>query len=142
MLRPMRHWLIKSEPGVYAYAQLEKDGKTAWEGVRNFAARNHLRAMKHGDLCLFYHSGEGKDMVGIARVVREAYPDPTAKGEDWSAVDVAPVKPIAQPVTLAAIKADGSLAQMVLIRQGRLSVSPVEKPEFDRILSLGKTKVP
>jgi predicted RNA-binding protein with PUA-like domain len=134
------HWLIKSEPSTYSYAQLEKDGKTAWEGVRNFAARKHLRAMKLGDLCLFYHSGEGKDVVGIARVIRAAYPDPTAKDGDWSAVDIAPVNPLAEPVTLEAIKADKALAKMAFVRQGRLSVSPVEKPEFDRILSLGKTK--
>jgi predicted RNA-binding protein with PUA-like domain len=138
----MRHWLLKSEPGTYSFAQLEKDGKTAWEGVRNFTARNNLRAMKEGDLCLFYHSGEGKDVVGIACVVREAYPDATAKGEDWSAVDVAAVKALAQSVTLETIKADKALAEMVLVRQGRLSVSAVEKPEFDRILSLGKTKLP
>jgi predicted RNA-binding protein with PUA-like domain len=138
----VRHWLIKSEPGVYPYEQLEKDGETAWEGVRNFGARNNLRAMKRGDLCLYYHSGEGKEVVGIARVVREAYPDATAKGEDWSAVDVAPVKSLAKPVGLSVIKGDKALAKMALVRQGRLSVSPVEKAEFDRILSLGATKAP
>jgi predicted RNA-binding protein with PUA-like domain len=134
----VRHWLIKSEPGVYPYEQLEREGKTAWEGVRNFEARNNLRAMKKGDLCLFYHSGEGKEVVGVARVVREAYPDATAKGEDWSAVDVAPVERLGKPVTLAALKADPAFAKMVLVRKSRLSVSPVEKAEFDRILSLGK----
>ncbi len=138
----MRHWLIKSEPGVYPYAQLEKEGQTAWEGVRNFGARNNLRAMKKGDLCLFYHSGDGKEVVGLARVVREAYPDPTAKGEDWSAVEVAAARPLARPVTLEAIKADKALGKMAFVRQGRLSVSPVEKPEFDRILKLGGTKAP
>ena len=138
----MGHWLLKSEPGAYSFAQLEKDGQTGWTGVRNFAARNHLRAMKKGDLCLFYHSGEGKEVVGLARVLREAYPDPTAKGEDWSAVDIGPVQPLAHPVSLGDIKADKALAKMAFVRQGQLSVSPVEKPEFDRILSLGKTKRP
>ena len=132
------HWLIKSEPAVYSYERLEQDGKTAWEGVRNFEARNNLRAMKKGDRCLFYHSGEGKAVVGIARVVREAYPDPTAKGEDWSAVDIVPMEPLPKAVTLAGIKADKVLAEMVLVRKSRLSVSSVEKPEFDRIVQLGK----
>jgi predicted RNA-binding protein with PUA-like domain len=109
--------------------------------VRNFTARNHLRAMQAGDLCLFYHSGEGKQVVGVARVSRAAYPDPTAPGEDWAAVDVEPVQALAEPVSLAAIKSDPALAKMVLVRQGRLSVSPVEAAEFARILTLGKTKL-
>ncbi|MHB8416534.1 MAG: EVE domain-containing protein [Myxococcales bacterium] len=138
----MRHWLLKSEPSVYAFDRLVAEGSTRWDGVRNFAARNHLRAMKAGDLCLFYHSGEGKAVVGVARIRREAYPDPTAKGEDWSAVDVEPVAALAEPVTLAAIKADPALARMVLVRQGRLSVSPVEPAEFARVLALGKTPLP
>ena len=135
------HWLIKSEPTVYPWSQLVSDGKTGWEGVRNFAARLHLRAMKVGDLALFYHSNEGKEIVGVARVVRTAYQDPTTE-EDWSAVEVAPVAPLATPVTLERIKADPALAKIELLRQGRLSVVPLLKAEFDHILKLGKTKLP
>jgi predicted RNA-binding protein with PUA-like domain len=136
------YWLIKSEPDVYAYAQLVKDGKTVWDGVRNFMARNNLRAMKEGDLVFFYHSNVGKEIVAVARVVREAYPDPKAKGEDWSAVDVAPAFPLKKPVTLADIKKDAKLAGFQLITHSRLSVVPVSGAHFDRILQLGETKRP
>ena len=137
---PVQHWLIKSEPFKYSWAQLEKDGRTLWDGVRNFEARNNLRAMKEGDLCLFYHSNEGKDVVGLARVVRAAYPDPTAPGEDWSVVDVAPHKPLKLAVALDLIKSEPSLSEMQLLKRSRLSVVPVEKSHFDLILKLGKTK--
>src|SRR5712671_1441650 len=117
----MNYWLVKSEPEAYSWAQFVKDGKTAWTGVRNFAARLHLRAMKLGDRVLFYHSGEGKDVVGLAKVVKAAYADPTAEEGDWSCVDLAPIKPLASPVTLATIKADKVLKEMVLAKQTRLS---------------------
>lgn len=135
------HWLAKSEPYKYSFDALVRDKRTVWDGVRNFEARNNLRAMKKGDLVLFYHSNEGKEIVGIARVVREAYPDPTAPGEDWSVVDVAPVKRLRTPVGLATIKADARLSKMALVRRSRLSVVPVTPAEFDRILELGETKL-
>ncbi len=137
----MSYWLVKSEPEAYAWSQLVKDGVTAWTGVRNFAARNHLRAMKSGDPVFFYHSGEEKSVVGLARVVNEAYPDPTATEGDWSCVDLAPEKALAKPVTLATIKADKILKQMVLARQSRLSVSPVTSEQFERLLQLAKTNI-
>lgn len=136
-----RHWLIKSEPSVFPFEQLVRDGRASWDGVRSFEARNNLRAMKEGDLLLFYHSNEGKAVVGVARVEREAYPDPTAPGEDWSAVDVAPVAPLAEPVTLAAIRKQAALAEIALLKKPRVSVVPVSKPHFDRVLRLGKTKI-
>jgi predicted RNA-binding protein with PUA-like domain len=136
------YWLVKSEPDVYAYAQLVKDGKTVWDGVRNFMARNNLRAMKEGDFVFFYHSNVGKEIVGVARVVREAYPDPKAKGEDWSAVDLAPAFALTRPVTLETIKKDPKLAGLQLISHSRLSVVPVSAAHFDHILALGGTKRP
>jgi predicted RNA-binding protein with PUA-like domain len=136
----MAYFLVKSEPSVYAFADLVRDRKTVWDGIRNFEARNNLRAMKTGDRVLYYHSGKEKAVVGIARVVREAYPDPKAAGEDWSAVDLAPEAPLLRPVTLAAIKADARLADFALIRRGRLSVVSVTKTEFDRVLALGGKK--
>jgi predicted RNA-binding protein with PUA-like domain len=136
------YWLIKSEPDVYSFAQLVKDGKTVWDGVRNFMARNNLRAMKEGDLVFFYHSNVGKEIVAVARVVREAYPDPKAKGEDWSAVDVAPAFPLKKSVTLEAIKKDPKLAGFQLITHSRLSVVPVSEPHFEHILKLAETKKP
>lgn len=140
---PLRqHWLIKSEPFKYAWPQLVRDGRTMWEGVRNFEARNNLRAMKVGDLCLYYHSNEGKEIVGIARVAREAYPDPTAPAEDWSVVDVEPVAPIKAPVSLDDIKGDPDLADIALLKRSRLSVVPVSKEHFDQILKMGKTRLP
>jgi predicted RNA-binding protein with PUA-like domain len=136
----MNYWIVKSEPEVYSWSQLVKDGVTAWTAVRNFAARNHLRAMKSGDLVFFYHSGEEKSAVGLARVVREFYPDPTATEGDWSCVDLAPEKVLAKPVTLAAIKADKILKEMVLAKQSRLSVSPVTEEQFKQLLKLAETK--
>lgn len=140
----MAHWLIKSEPYKYAFSELLRDGVTGWDGVRNFEARNHLRAMKKGDLALYYHSNEGKEIVGIARVKKEAYPDPTAKKEegDWSAVDFEPVVALAAPVTLAVIKKHATLSLMLLVKRSRISVVPVTAAEFKAVLSLGKTKMP
>jgi predicted RNA-binding protein with PUA-like domain len=132
----MNYWLIKSEPFKYSFDQLLKEKKTFWEGVRNYAARNNLRAMKKGDLLLFYHSNEGKDIVGIAKVVGEAYQDPTTDDTNWSVVDVAPVKKLKNPVTLEKIKADKRLDQMALVKLARLSVQPVKKAEFDVIMEL------
>ena len=137
----MNYWLVKSEPETYSWSDLLQEGRTAWTGVRNFAARNHLRAMRVGDCAFFYHSGEEKSVVGLARVVREFYPDPTANEGDWSAVDLAPIKILAKPVTLAAIKADKTLRQMKLARQSRLSVSPLTPEEFARLLELAETRV-
>ncbi len=130
------YWLVKSEPSVYSFDQLEKDRTTTWEGVRNYAARLHLRAMKKGDEVLFYHSNEGLAIVGIAKVSREAYPDPTAREGDWSAVDLKFHKKLKTPVTLEAIKKEMKLANMALVRIGRLSVQPVTKEEWDLILQL------
>jgi predicted RNA-binding protein with PUA-like domain len=136
-----RYWLIKSEPFKYSWDQLVADGRTHWDGARNFEARNNLRAMKVGDLALFYHSNEGKAVVGVARVVREAYQDPTTD-EDWSVVDVEPVTPLAAPVTLEAIRAHKRLANMALLKRSRLSVTPVTGPEFKAVLAAGRTILP
>jgi predicted RNA-binding protein with PUA-like domain len=130
------HWLIKSEPSKYSFEQLVADGQTRWDGVRNFAARNNLRAMKKGDPCLYYHSSEGKAVVGIARVAREAYPDPTTK-EDFSAVDIEPVRPLARAVSLDELRSHPVLGKMMIIRQPRLSVAPVTPEEFELVLDLG-----
>ena len=130
-------WLVKQEPGAYSWSDFVADGKTSWTGVRNYTARNNLRKMKKGDEAFFYHSGEDKAVVGIAKVIREAYPDSTAKEGDWSAVDLAPIKPLRRPVTLAEIKANRQLKNMPLIRQSRLSVMPVSAAEFQTILKLG-----
>ena len=137
----MNYWLVKSEPEAYSWSDLLKDGKTAWTGVRNFTARNNLRAMKAGDRVFFYHSGEEKSVVGLARVTREAYPDSTADEGDWSAVVLAPVKTLAKPVTLATIKADRILKDMVLTKQARLSVSPVTEAQFKQLLKLSEAKL-
>jgi predicted RNA-binding protein with PUA-like domain len=134
------YWLIKSEPYKYPFAQLVKDKTASWDGVRSFEARNNLRAMKKGDLALFYHSNEGKEVVGVARVKREAYQDPTTD-EDWSAVDFEPVQPLKEAVTLAAIKAHAKLSTMQLVKKSRLSVVPVTPAEFQMVLSAGKTKL-
>ncbi|SRR6266536_2050289 len=136
-----RYWLLKSEPFKYAWERFVADGRTHWDGVRNFEARNNLRAMSVGDLSLFYHSNEGREVVGVAKVVRAAYADPTSSDGDWSVVDVVPVKPLSLPVTLETIKADARLAQMALVRRSRLSVTPVAPDEFARVLTLGRTKV-
>lgn len=139
MARARSYWLVKSEPFKYAWDEFVKDGSTYWDGVRNYAARNNLQAMKKNDRVLYYHSNEGKEIVGIAKVIRESYPDPTTSDERWVVVDLAPLKPLKAPVTLAAIKADPTLQKMELVRQSRLSVVPVEKAQFERILKLGET---
>ena len=136
----MNHWLVKQEPDAYAWSQFVADGKTAWTGVRNFQARNNLRAMKKGDLVLYYHSNIGKEIVGIAKVVKEHYPDPTADEGDWSVVDLAPVKPLKTFVTLDALKADAVLREIPLVKQSRLSVSPLTETQFQRVLGLGETR--
>jgi predicted RNA-binding protein with PUA-like domain len=131
-------WLVKSEPSAYSWANLVADGKTAWTGVRNYTARNNLRAMRKGDAVFFYHSVVGKEIVGIAKVAREAYPDPTAKEGDWSAVDIAPEKPLPKPVTLDEIKRNPKLKEMALLRLSRLSVQPVTSAQFDEIGRMAK----
>jgi predicted RNA-binding protein with PUA-like domain len=136
----MNYWLVKSEPEAYSWSQFLQDGKTAWTGVRNFAARLNLRAMKSGDRVFFYHSGGEKSVVGLGRVVKEFYPDATADEGDWSCVDLAAEKVLTQPVTLAQIKADKILKEMVLAKQSRLSVSPVTATQFERLLKLAETK--
>jgi predicted RNA-binding protein with PUA-like domain len=138
---PRAAWLVKSEPSVYPWSQLVSEGKAVWDGVRSFEARNNLRAMKKGDLLLFYHSNEGKEIVGIARVKREAFPDPSTE-DDWSAVEIEPVGPLAQPVTLEEMRGMKKLANMALIKKSRLSVSPVTPAELTVVLAAGKTKAP
>ena len=141
--RPKRSfWLVKSEPDKYAWEALVKDGSTYWDGVRNAQARNNLQAMSRGDLVLYYHSNVGKEVVGVARVNRAAYPDPTTEDERWVVVDLAPVEALAQPVTLADIKGDAKLDGIALVKQSRLSVMPIEKAHFERILKLGRTALP
>jgi predicted RNA-binding protein with PUA-like domain len=131
------HWLVKSEPSAYSWADLIREKQTAWTGVRNFQARNNLRAMKKGDLVLFYQSVTDPSVRGITKVVKEAYPDPTAKEGDWSSVDLAAVKPLPSPVTLQEIKGEKSLAEISLIKQSRLSVMPIAPGEYERILGMG-----
>lgn len=132
----MAYWLLKSEPFKYSWEQLEKDKKTIWDGVRNYAARNNLRAMKKGDLAFFYHSNEGLEIVGIVKIIKEAYQDPTTKEEAWVAVDVAPFKKLKKPVTLAQIKSDKRLQNIALVKLSRLSVQPVTSEEWDFIIEL------
>lgn len=136
-----QHWLIKSEPIKYPFEQLVKDGRTHWDGVRNFEARNNLRAMAVGDLCLYYHSNEGKAVVGIARVARVAYQDPSTD-EDWSCVDVEPVIAFAKPVTLDDIRDRKGLSEIEMLKKNRLSVSRVTAAEFKTILKMGATTLP
>ncbi len=136
------YWLVKSEPYKYSWDQLVADGRTYWDGVRNYEARNNLAAMKKGDLSLYYHSNVGKEVVGVARVVAESYQDPTTKDDRWVVVDFEPVVAFETPVTLATIKADAKLAEISLVKRSRLSVVPIEKKEFQYILKLGKTKLP
>ena len=136
----MATWLVKSEPSVYSWDQLVKDKQTRWDGIRNYAARLHLRAMKKGDEVFFYHSNEGLEIVGIAKVVKEAYPDPTAEEGDWSAVDIKAVKKLKNPVSMSVIKKDKRLQQMALVRIGRLSTQPVTEEEKDIILELAGMK--
>ena len=133
----MHYWLVKSEPAAYSWATFVKDGKAAWTGVRNFQARNNLRAMKTGDTVCFYHSVTDKQIVGLARVAKEFYPDATATEGDGSCVDLEPVKPLKHPVTLEAIKADAVLKEMPLVKQSRLSVTPLTKAQAERLLKLG-----
>lgn len=137
----MNYWLVKSEPYEYGYHHLEADGKTMWSGVRNYAARINLRDMKEGDLVLFYHSVNDKEVVGICKVTKESYPDPTAEKGDWSVVDVVPVKRLNKPVSLKEVKATPELQNIALVRIGRLSVMPLEKAEFEKILELGETEL-
>jgi predicted RNA-binding protein with PUA-like domain len=134
----MNHWLVKSEPVKYPFEQLVKDKSTMWDGVRNYAARNNLREMKKGDPVLFYHSNEGKEVVGIAKVAKESYQDPTTEDANWVAVDIAPVKKLKKTVTLEQIKKDKRLQQIGLIRLGRLSVVKLSQEEFDIILELSE----
>ena len=136
----MAHWLVKSEPSVYGFDQLIKDKSTVWSGVRNYAARLHLRGMKKGDEVFYYHSNEGTDIVGIAKVVKEAYQDPTTDDDRWVAVDIAPVRRLKNPVSLETIKADKRLADMALVRIGRLSVQPVTDREWKIVLELSGEK--
>jgi predicted RNA-binding protein with PUA-like domain len=131
-------WLVKQEPSAYSWTNFVADGKTAWTGVRNYTARNNLRAMRKGDGVFFYHSVVGKEIVGMAKVVREAYPDPTAKEGDWSAVDLAPEKALPRPITLDEIKRNPKLKEMALLRLSRLSVQPVTSAQFDEILRMAK----
>lgn len=133
----MAFWLVKSEPSAYSFDDLMRDKKTHWNGVRNFQARNFLKAMKKGDRTLFYHSNEGKAVFGVAEIVREAYPDDSAKDGDWVMVDVKPVEKLARPVELAEIKRHPKLSQILLVKQSRLSVMPVTKSEFETIVKLG-----
>jgi len=132
----MAYWLLKSEPFKYSWEQLRKDKKTFWDGVRNYAARNNLKAMKKGDLAFFYHSNEGVEIVGIAEIVKESYQDPTTTETAWVAVDVKPFQRLNRPVSLAQIKADKRLANMALVRLGRLSVHPVTEQEWKIVLEL------
>lgn len=133
----MNHWLVKSEPHKYSFEQLKTDKKTFWDGVRNYQARNNLKEMKKGDLVLYYHSNEGKEVVGIAKVVKAFYQDPTTEDKNWVVVNLAYVKALKKAVTLATIKADEQLKDIGLVRQGRLSVMALKAEEFDRILFLG-----
>jgi predicted RNA-binding protein with PUA-like domain len=135
-----QYWLVKQEPESYSWDDLVRDRGTEWTGVRNFQARNNLRQMKVGDRVLFYHSGEQKAVVGVAEVAKVGYPDPTADDGDWVAVDIKPFKPLREPVTLTTIKVTPELAEMLLVRQSRLSVMPVRKEEFETIVALGAGK--
>ena len=133
----MNYWLVKSEPAAYAWATFVKDGRAAWTGVRNFQARNHLRAMKTGDFVCFYHSVTDKQVVGLAKVAKEFYPDATATEGDWSCVDLVPVKALPKPVSLETIKADKILKEIPLVKQSRLSVTPLTEVQFRHLLQLG-----
>ena len=132
-----QYWLVKSEPSAYAWADLVRDRRTAWTGVRNYAARLHLKTMQKGDEVFFYHSVETKSIVGLARVTKTFFPDPTAPGEDWAAVELTAVVALAQPITLAQVKTDAKLRAIALVRQSRLSVMPLRPAEFAQIKQLG-----
>jgi predicted RNA-binding protein with PUA-like domain len=140
-INQVSYWLVKQEPEAYAWRDFVRDKGTAWTGIRNYQARNNLRAMKAGDLVLYYHSVSEKQVVGLARVAKEHYPDPTPKEGDWSAVDLVPVKGLAKPVSLEAIKADRVLCEMPLLKNTRLSVLPLTRAQFQRVLALAETKV-
>jgi predicted RNA-binding protein with PUA-like domain len=133
----MNYWLVKSEPEKYSWEKFNKEGRTFWDGVRNYQARNNLRAMQEGDLVLFYHSNEGKEIVGIAKVAKSFYQDPTTSDPNWVVVDLVPVEPLKKPVSLAQIKAEERLKDIHLVRQGRLSVISLRPEEFDLILEMG-----
>ncbi len=138
----MQHWLVKQEPEAYSWDAFVKDGRAAWTGVRSFPARKNLRAMHKGDPVLYYHSVSEKRVVGLARVAKEAYPDPTAKEGDWCCVDLVPVKALKHPVELEVIKADPKLKDLPLLKQTRLSVTPLTPDQFKRLLELGQTTAP
>ncbi|HKO98431.1 MAG TPA: EVE domain-containing protein [Pyrinomonadaceae bacterium] len=140
MKKKSGYWMVKQEPETYSWEDFVKDGKTDWSGVRNYQARNNLREMKAGERVLFYHSGKDKAVVGIAEVVKSAYPDPTADDEQWVAVDLKPIRPLKNPVPLAAIRYDKRLAELPLIRQSQLSVMPLTKDEFETIIATGDGK--
>jgi predicted RNA-binding protein with PUA-like domain len=142
MPQPKGHWLVKSEPSAYGWANLVKDGRTEWTGIRNFEARNNLRAMQVGDLVLFYHSVVEKQVVGVARVSRAGVPDATARGEDWTSVELLPLKALASPVTLEAMARDAALRAFPLLKKSRLSVVPVTAAQYRRILELAKKRPP
>lgn len=135
----MQYWLVKSEPFVFSWEQFVKDGKCIWDGVRNYQARNNLMQMKEGDLALFYHSNQGMEVVGVAKITREHYPDPTAEHPRWVAVDMEPVEALPKAVSLETIKKEPRLENIALVRQSRLSVMPLKPEEFDVILELGHT---
>ena len=137
----MRRWLVKQEPETYPWSQLVSEKKTIWDGVRNYQARNFMRQMVKGDLVLFYHSGKAKELVGLAKVAKAAYPDPTASEGDWSAFDIQAIKSLNDPVSLKTIKADPTLSDMHLVRNSRLSVMPVEAKDFKRLLDLAGTSL-
>jgi len=141
MAQARSHWLVKSEPFKYSWDEFVSDGSTYWDGVRNAEARNNLRRFKRGDLVLFYHSNEGKEVVGVARTTREAYQDPTTDDDRWVVVDLEPVQPLVAPVSLAVIKADAKLREIPLVTRSRLSVIPLERRAFEGILKLGKTRL-
>jgi len=134
----MNHWIVKQEPEAYSWTDFLKDGRAAWTGVRNFQARNNLRSMKKGDPVFYYHSVSEKQIVGVARVAGEAYPDPTAEEGDWVCVDLVPVKPLTRPVTLEAIKNDSAVKDMLMVKNSRLSVAPLTKAQFDRLMEMSE----
>jgi predicted RNA-binding protein with PUA-like domain len=141
MSESKNYWLVKSEPEVYAFDTLVKEKQTAWTGVRNYAARLHLRAMKKGDILLYYHSGDERMIVGLAKVTKAAYPDPTANDGDWSCVDISALKKLSKPVSLDEVKKNAKLKEMALVRISRLSVQPVREHEFETIMNISGTKI-
>jgi len=134
----MNYWLMKTEPDTFSWDDLTRDKKAGWDGVRNFQARTHLKSMKKGDEAFFYHTGDEKAVIGIAKITKEHYPDPT--DNEWAAVEIVPVKKLKKPVTLAQIKADKRLSNMVLVKASRLSVQPVKPEEFDMVVALSEDR--